>query len=295
MRKYTLDSISQLPCSAFSKAPHTKPEEEEEEQKNPKINKSKKLNHWTNNLERLKHVSREIQQSSTHRSASWKWTKNENNNNQHEHIHPNNKEYCQQFSVLFSSLSFFVFFHSGRWVHNWIISEDFMYALSYISGDYCFLFSRPHVLLSYILFFGMNTYMYSVPIATYCVHEHTLLALHLPSSSIRSCVLSIHLKPLAFSVLLVATHTHQITSSIESSWKIIFNSTTTATKNERLEKNGVRFICKASNWIYLQLSINIIWFPNILSVFHTCRRCMCSPIGSCPKHSAFNSYKFGYK
>lgn len=116
-------------------------------------------NHWTNNLKRL-NISRKIQANFV--TLVWRTQKkNENSQNYKEYILPT------MFS-LFLSLATLV---DG--VHNWIISEDFMCALSRIFADYCFFFSFI-ILFSCILFlFG---WYFSSDCSILCTS--TLLPLH---------------------------------------------------------------------------------------------------------------------
>lgn len=200
------------------------------------------MNHWTNNLELLnisysnrRHISLEAE-------------------NEHRKKHAHHPAKLQGILPTFLSV-FFLFFSCllvGRWVHNWIISEDFMYALSYIFNDYCFLFS--------------STFCFHIPDPfsvfqfrlQHTVHKNIIGSLHLH----RSCVKYIHLN--RFDIFGITTHTAHIETQITSSMFFFLKKNTKFRERLRERKKmWVRFVCKAANWIYLQLSINIIRFPNI--------------------------------
>lgn len=119
------DSISQLPWSrTFFDA------------REKKINQ--KMNHWTNNLKRLNILKENTAIVDT---SVWKWKMKIE-----KKTYPSKLQgiYCQHFFSLYF----------GRWVHDWIISEDFMCALSYIFCDYCFPVSSTFCFHN-ISFFGI--------------------------------------------------------------------------------------------------------------------------------------------
>lgn len=120
------DSISQLPWSrTFFDAREKK-------------NKSK---NWTNNLKRLNMLKENTAIVDT---SVWKWKMKIENKNISIQI---TRNILPVFSIFFP-------LYFGRWVHDWIISEDFMCALSYIFSDYCFPVSSTFCFHN-ISFFGI--------------------------------------------------------------------------------------------------------------------------------------------